>query len=115
MKKSLKAALLSAFIFPGAGQLYLKRHLMAAIFIIVAGVSLFFMITSILDITSVIVAKIQTGEVSADMTSLLALVTEQTKVEGSLLNQSTTAIALTWIISILHAFVIGKSIEKTKA
>jgi hypothetical protein len=27
MKKSIKAALLSAFVFPGVGHIYLKRHI----------------------------------------------------------------------------------------
>jgi hypothetical protein len=37
MKKSMKAALLSAFVFPGAGHFFLKKHItgtVLAVFII---------------------------------------------------------------------------------
>ena len=34
MKKSIKSALLSGLVFPGAGHIYLKKYKMAAIFII---------------------------------------------------------------------------------
>ena len=46
MKVSYKAALLSAFVFPGAGQLYLKRYWMGLVIMLFAFIGLVYMIWS---------------------------------------------------------------------
>ncbi|HEY7865493.1 MAG TPA: hypothetical protein VIC51_05775, partial [Psychromonas sp.] len=63
MNKAVKAVLLSAFIFPGAGHLLLKRYISAALLATTAFTATYLLVAKALENAMLIVDKIQRGEV----------------------------------------------------
>jgi hypothetical protein len=77
MNKPTKAALFSALIFPGTGQLLLKKYVSATYFAVFAGVGLYFLFSNLMSKAQNIIDKIQLGEASADLATILELVNQQ--------------------------------------
>ena len=117
MKKSNKAASLSAFLFPGMGQFYLKKHTRGALFFIVAAIGFMMMMVAAFSIALSISEDIQLGRVT--LNSLLnsngikELAQRIMNVfqEPQLIYAKTAMIA-SWIISTLDAWLSGRRIEK---
>lgn len=102
MKKSSKAALVSMFVFPGAGQLLLKRYLSAATFLILAFAIIYQIISTVLSNAMQIVDQITTSGLTPDITTVTHLVSTATmNSELSGTTNMTTILVLIWIISIL--------------
>lgn len=109
MTKSLKAVLLSAFVYPGAGQIFLKRYPIGIAFISIVTVGLYFVVSNILTRVSQVLEQIQSGQVPPDIASILVLVTQQSNTDSSqIVNTASTAIVATWFVSIIHAYLNGK-------
>ncbi len=113
MKKSTKAALLSALVFPGTGHFHLKKYIPGVVLAGSAGVGLYFLITKTLERTLQIVDKIQGGEVQADIAAISELLLEQpTGAEAQLLNAATAVLIISWLISIVDSYRIGRVQDK---
>lgn len=111
MKKPLKAALFSAFIFPGAGQLLLKRYLSAVYFSCFAGIGLYLLFSDLLSRAQEIVAKIQSGEVAADLASITSLVHQQWANTMESLSPALMILLITWLVSVIEAYRVGRKLE----
>ncbi len=61
MKKSMKAALLSALVYPGTGHFSLKKYTWGGIFAGTFSVPLYFMITDIISKAEQVVEQIKSG------------------------------------------------------
>lgn len=105
MTKSTKALLLSAFVYPGAGQLLLKRYYLGAGFIIVTTIGLYFILANIFRIANQIIERVQSGGQTPDFSVLLSLVSQH---DTALLNNAFTVMVITWFLSILHIYLINK-------
>ena len=115
MKKSTKAALFSALIFPGAGLLWLKLYLRAAIFMIPAvGIS-YYIFREAMKIAHTLSDKITTGLIPLDASRLLTevhIMTEQLKVN---LSDATWLFIICWVLSISSSYFAGKKLESTQS
>jgi TM2 domain-containing membrane protein YozV len=113
MKISSKATLLSAFVFPGAGQLYLKRYRQGLIIIAVtlAGLGYIIWQATVLALRSVdsIMGKMQGGNVNIH--DLTALVGANPACASLLDNVILFVIICCWIVSVADAFVSGRRKE----
>lgn len=113
MKKSTKAVLLSAFVFPGVGHLYLKQFVIG---IVLAGGSisaLYFIISSAVSKALEIAEKIQSEGVPLDVDAIASLVSEQSHgAESSSLSIATIALIAFWVIGIVHSYRLGRVVEK---
>ena len=115
MKKSTKAALLSAFVFPGAGHIYLKKYFPGLLLVGVSSLGIFYLISNIVEKASQLVEKIQLGHVQADATAINQLLSSQsTGTESQLLSIATIAIAICWIIGIVDSYRIGRGQDKNQ-
>lgn len=112
MKKSLKAALFCALIFPGAGQLLLKRYFSAAFFASFGCVGLYLLFSDLLVRAQEIVEKVQSGEVSADLATITALVHQQSANAMESLSPALTILAITWLVSVVEAYRVGCQLDK---
>ncbi|MBU0664236.1 MAG: hypothetical protein KJ990_06790 [Proteobacteria bacterium] len=110
----MKAALLSAFVFPGAGHIYLKRYLHG---IFLSGASLvgsYYLLSKTVERSLQIVEKIQSGNVQMDVTAITELVSKQANgAEALLLNIATAVIIICWIIDIIDSYRAGRAQENT--
>jgi hypothetical protein len=113
MKKSTKAVLLSAFVFPGAGHLYLRKYLPGSI---LAGVSLagiYYVVTKTVERAWEIAEKIQSGAVQLDATTVTELVSQQSAgTDSQLLNMATLAIIVCWVVGVIGSYRVGRVRDK---
>ena len=113
MKNSMKAALLSAFIFPGLGHIYLKRYISGVALVGASLAGIYYVVSKAVERSLLIVGTIQSGNVPLDVTAITELISKQsTGTEAQLLNISTTAIFIFWIIGIIDSYRIGRGQDK---
>jgi hypothetical protein len=108
MNKPLKAALFSALIFPGAGQLLLKKYISATYFAVFAGVGLYFLFSNLMSRAQDIIDKVQRGEVSADLATITELVNQQSSIASDSLSPALIILLVAWLVSVVEAYRIGK-------
>lgn len=110
MKKSIKAALLSAFLFPGIGQLFLKKYISAALFATSALATTYQLLSKTLENAQQIVAKIQNGEIAPDLSAITESVTQQANNSGVLnADLMSQLLMIIWIVSIVDAYRAGRA------
>ena len=113
MKKSIKAVLLSAFVFPGVGHIYLKKYIPGVVLVGTSLVGSYYVISKTVERAFRIVEKIQSGGVQLDVTAITELVSKQaTGAEAQLLNIATTVISICWLIGIIDSYRIGRGQDK---
>ncbi len=115
MRKSNKAALLSALVFPGAGPLYLKKHITGAVLVCAALAALYLIVADILEKALVIVEKIERGEVSPDVAVIAELLSRQpVGNESQLLDAALPVLVICWIIGIADSYRCGRALDKNE-
>jgi len=109
MKKSTKAVLLSALVFPGAGHLYLKRYLAGGTLAATSFACLYYLIANAVEKALAIVEQIQNGEVQMDPVAITELASRQPGgTEAFLLDVSTYAIIILWLFGIFDSYRRGR-------
>jgi hypothetical protein len=110
MKKSTKAVLLSALVFPGTGHLFLKKYLFGTLLIGSVLIAFYFLVTRAIEQAQHIVELIQSGEVQPDIASVTELITKSpTGSEGQLLNIATAALVIAWLVGIFDSYRVGRT------
>jgi len=113
VKKSIKAALISAFIFPGLGHIYLKKYLVGILLAGISGASIYYMISNVMEIAMEISKKIQSGAIPPDIATITALVSQQANAANTqLTNIATSVFFICWSIAILDSYRLGIAQEK---
>ena len=111
MKKSTKAALYSALLFPGVGLLLLKQYKRAAIFILPAALITFYILREAMNIAHILADKITSGILPMDIAIITAEVTrmeQQLKVQ---LSDAIWLLIICWALSIFSSYFVGKKLE----
>lgn len=112
MKKHTKAALLSAFVFPGLGHMIVKKYVAGGILLALALSSLIFLIADAVQQALELSAKLQSGEVGLDSASISQLLSGQvTGTEALLGNIATLVLVLCWLIGIIDSYRAGRALE----
>ena len=111
MKLANKALLLSAFTFPGAGHLFLKRYVSGALFVVGYIIILGFLITDIMNAMEPLITQLQSGDL------LLAVdITKDFLLNHSLLlseSSGSTIYAMgIWFIALIDAYRLGLIADK---
>jgi len=114
MKKSTKAVLLSAFVFPGAGHVLLKKYIPGFILIVASLASTYYILSTTIEESMQIVEQIQSGSVQPDVVSIEELVSRHTTSKDAHLIDIATYIFITcWIIGIIDSYRVGRVRDKT--
>jgi hypothetical protein len=109
MNNSMKAVLLSAFIFPGAGHFFLKKPIPGAALVVTAFAALYLIISNALERALQIAEKIQSGEVQLDVAAIAELVSTQPTGTGTqVLNIATAVLFISWLIGIVDSYRVGR-------
>jgi len=112
MKKSIKGALLSGLVFPGAGQIVLKHYKSGIAFMLTTLACLVLIIMKTVQQTLIIVEKIGSIEGVIDMSTISNAAVQGTTTYDSLIfNLALLIISLCWIISIVDAYNTGKKMD----
>jgi hypothetical protein len=103
MKRSIRAALLSALVFPGVGQWYLRRRGLALLFALPALAAGYFYLAYSMDEASRIAGELMSGAVRLDPAAIEA------KLAGQATPLSVTVcgvvFAACWVGSVLEALL----------
>ena len=109
MKKSTKAALLSALVFPGVGHIYLKKYVTGSLLAGAAFTALYYLTAKAIARAMQIVDKIQSGEIPPDIAVITELVPKApTGTEALLINIATAIFIISWIVGMVDAYRIGR-------
>jgi len=110
MKKSVKAALLSAFVYPGMGHFYLKKHAMFAVFACAFSVPLYFIISEILAKAERVVEQIKNGEIPLDIAAISESLSSSTVgVDSQEFNIKIYVLVVIWLIGIIDSYRLGRT------
>jgi hypothetical protein len=112
MKSSLKGALLSGLLYPGSGQLKLKRYGrgIALILIVTGSMCIFFV--KALNKAFAVIDKLQSDGGLIDMTAISKAATQASTASNDLImNFCLWLMVICWIFGIVDAYLIGKKMD----
>jgi len=113
VKTSTKAVLLSAFVFPGTGHIYLKRYSPGVVLIGASFAALYYLVSKAIEKALQIAEKIQSGDVQPDVEAITELVSEvSTGPEAQLLNIAAATLIVCWLIGIIDSYRLGRARDK---
>jgi hypothetical protein len=116
MSKSIKAALLSAFVFPGIGHFFLKKHIPGIVLAGTALMALYFIISNTVERALQIADQIQRGKVQLDVAVITELVSKQpTGTDAEFLNFAWIVLIISWLIGIADSYRVGRVQAKVDA
>jgi len=111
VKRSTKAVLLSALVFPGAGHLYLKRWASGILLSAAAAIALY-LIASVTWYTAMdIASQIQSGAVADDVAMIAALTEQQLQANEGKTNLATLVLGTSWVLGIIGSYWLGRRAE----
>ncbi len=109
----MKAALLSAFVFPGVGHFLLKKYIPGAVLAGTAFAGLYFLIAKTVERALQITEKIQSGEIELDAATIAELASTQAiGTEAQLLNIAVAILFISWLIGIVDSYRVGRAQDK---
>ena len=112
MKKSNKAALLSALVFPGVGLYFLKLYVRGSAFFIPALLALIYIIHGLGPVTQELSGKLQLNPYELlDSARLSKDITASLDRHIPLYHQATSLFLISWIISIISSYFAGRKQE----
>lgn len=113
MKISTRATLLSLFMFPGSGHIVLKKYFSGALFIGTAAIASIFLFAGMMQRANDIANQIVAGKVPFDPIKIIELVTQTPPADqAQLINIAINVFLVTWIMSTIDAYRLGKKQEK---
>ena len=113
MKKSMKAVLFSALVFPGGGHLYLKKHIQAALLILVSVACVGVLLSVAMEKAQQISDKILAGEIPLDLTRITAEVSNQVAAGGTqMADIATYVLLICWLVGIADSYRLGRIQDK---
>ena len=105
----MKAALLSAFVLPGAGHFFLKRYLSGLILMMVSSGAAYFLISGTVERALQIAEDIQRGEVPLDVLAITELVSQQpVGAEAQSIDIAWAILIIVWLVGIVDSYRAGK-------
>lgn len=110
MTRSTKAALLSFFIFPGVGHLYLKRYLAASIFVSTAIITLYFIIDETITIARQVYERILSDGSGLNYAAISEQMARQADAAAwQPIDVASVVLVIVWLGAIADSYRIGRS------
>ncbi|KXO13504.1 hypothetical protein AKG98_3309 [Moritella sp. JT01] len=111
MNKPLKAGLLSAFLFPGAGHWLLKKYIAAAVFAAAAALPLYYIMDITITQTQLIVDQVMLSGGNIDLLNINQLVTQQAaSLDTQNMHLATIVLLCVWLVNILDAIRLARKL-----
>jgi len=103
MDQASKAALLSALVFPGAGQFYLRRYGRGVLLAAGTAVALYVVVMRALYVVQTLLERLQGGQLPPDIASLTLQVMTELQAQGGGMRVASLALLVLWVFGILDA------------
>lgn len=115
MSQSLKAALFSAFVFPGSGHFLLKKRVHGSLLAGVSILCVWALLSTALEKAQEISFKIQSGEIPLDINRITEEVSKQVAGGGTqLADIATYLLLICWLLGIVDSYRVGRLQDKAK-
>ena len=113
MNHSLKAALWSALVLPGLGQITMKRYISGVLFALISITVLSVIVAKVLNIAQTITDQIIQGSVEMDLAGIVGAVTQSTLLgDIQTMNIAFVIYLIIWLLSVLDAYRVGNMHDK---
>lgn len=113
VKSSTKAVLLSLFLFPGSGHVYLKKYAVGGVLITASLAAIYYLLLAIVDKATRVSEMILSGEVRLDVISITQALSKQTTAADSQsLKVATAVLVVCFLVGILDAYRLGRASDK---
>lgn len=110
MKEANKSALISAFIYPGVGHLYLRKRIAGCLLVAIASWAIFIVIGNIMTRAMEITDKIINGQLAPDISAISQLILQpQSDAVAQQLSTATTVLIIVWIVGIIDSYRLGRT------
>jgi hypothetical protein len=115
MKNPMKAALLSALVYPGAGQFFLKKYLRAVVIAGVFTVPLIYFINNTVDKVQFLLDKVKAGELALTTQAFAAVLAERpVTLDPFWTSMISYTLLLCWLVAIFDAYRLALHVPLTK-
>jgi hypothetical protein len=109
MNQATKAALFSALLFPGWGQIYLKKYKRGILIIVPVVAGIIFFTWAIVQVAIRVLKAVPIKKESVDFSAVVNLTVSSIKgLDFSYLLIISLAIIFLWIFSVIDAYLLGK-------
>jgi TM2 domain-containing membrane protein YozV len=109
MNQSVKAALLSALVFPGVGQIVSGHIKRGWTFVAIVAVLLVMLISKLMQQALLVLEEMQKKGAAIDINEVSRISAEVVSFSNNLfLNITLSVLIVTWLISIVDAYRVGK-------
>lgn len=109
MNQSVKAALLSALVFPGVGQIVNGHIKRGWTFVAIVAVLLVMLISKLMQQALLVLEEMQKKGAAIDINEVSRISAEVVSFSNNLfLNVTLSILIVTWLISIVDAYRVGK-------
>ena len=109
MTTSIKAALWSGLVFPGAGHLFLKSYGRGIGLIVVSAISLSIIVSHAAEQALAVVAKIQADGGNIDPSRILEMASQGSALaDTQSFNIAMIVFMVCWIVGVVDAYRLGK-------
>jgi hypothetical protein len=116
MSHAMKAALFSAFIFPGSGHFLLKKHVRGTLLAGVTILCVWVLLSIALEKAQEISLKIQSGEIPFDLGRITEEASKLTASSGTLqADVATYLLIICWLAGTVDAYRVGRLKDKDDA
>ncbi|MCP4984366.1 MAG: hypothetical protein GY935_28175 [Gammaproteobacteria bacterium] len=113
MSNSLKAALFSTLVFPGAGHFFLKKPIQGFILAAITVASICVLMVRIIEISQQISDRILSGEIPYDIARISEEVSKQVAGSFQLTDFTTWILIICWLVGIADSYRVGRLQEKS--
>ena len=112
MSNSLKGALLSGLVFPGLGQVVLKRYKRGVVIMLAVLAGMTVIVVKAVQNALAILEKLEREGGAIDMTAITNAATQASTGSGNLIiNLLLLLVFVSWIIGVVDAYRIGRKID----
>ena len=115
MDRSLKAALLSALVFPGVGHLYLRRPLRACVFLLPALLAALYFASAVIEPIMAVALQVQSGVLPFDPIVIEARLQRDAGRASPLVNLAAIVMLACWAGAAADAWLAGRARPKAGA
>ncbi len=112
MKKSIKALLLSALVFPGCGHFFLKKNIQGTLLAAVSVVCFYLLLVTTVAMAQEISDRILRGEIPMDIVIISGEILKLLRDSGvHQINMTTSLLFICWIIGMADSYRLGRIVD----
>ena len=107
MNKPAKAAMMSFFIYPGAGQFFLQKYLSSGIFIILFSIPFLLTLFEVFEKTNLVMKNIVENKLPLDIATLTDVFSNLVSDQAQSLDNKVLIMMIIWIVSTVDAYRVA--------